>query len=513
MVLIDYANYQRNVRRLNHGFSLYRSSVANPNAPRQPAEYMHYHVLAREHPEVFDGVQQVLPLGMYEAPSRLSYDLLGARIPRDHADRPLQNRVRKCTRWFTARDPQWVARRVLGAGGAGIAILFNYSGPGSSALLDGDVVVKIANQSWDSQELRLEARATKRQRFSAHCIQMMEPEDLNLARQAPALDPLPSDDSSHDELTDEERPGPRTRRRPLRPRPRRERSAYHWKLHKQRHKNLYDGRKNMLKTDDEQARISDRRDFILLEYMQNGSLGGLIDRLVKEGGGDLVEIPNRVLWAFWLCLVRACIGMEYPPKRFHPNRPDNVFSIRPGMGRTLKSHGISPVDPTTQDHLNFLAQQGDWIESVPHTQDLRNQANNVVHFDIEPSNVFIGDFELSDEALAQWQTTLDRGEGETIRSLVSTLPRADRLKGEHELVPRLKVADFGTADRIKSYKRNIYYHRRRTWGKRGIYAPEQFCSEWDLIPEDPNGDEAGLDDVAGNYSCKTNIWQIAWVRI
>jgi hypothetical protein len=40
-------------------------------------------------------------------------------------------------------------------------------------------------------------------------------------------------------------------------------------------------------------RISEN--FIFLEYMQNGDLGQLISRLGQE------EVPNRVLWSFWLC--------------------------------------------------------------------------------------------------------------------------------------------------------------------------------------------------------------------
>lgn len=49
-----------------------------------------------------------------------------------------------------------------------------------------------------------------------------------------------------------------------------------------------------------------RRDFIVLEFMENGDLASLIHKLVREtqaAGNTIVagRVPNRVLWAFWLC--------------------------------------------------------------------------------------------------------------------------------------------------------------------------------------------------------------------
>lgn len=47
-----------------------------------------------------------------------------------------------------------------------------------------------------------------------------------------------------------------------------------------------------------------RRDYIIMEYLQHGNLMELINKLVeqKDKGGDATaQIPNRVLWAFWLC--------------------------------------------------------------------------------------------------------------------------------------------------------------------------------------------------------------------
>lgn len=41
-----------------------------------------------------------------------------------------------------------------------------------------------------------------------------------------------------------------------------------------------------------------RLDYLLLEYMENGDLNKFLQRLQESGRGP---IPNRVLWAFWLC--------------------------------------------------------------------------------------------------------------------------------------------------------------------------------------------------------------------
>ncbi|KAI4593896.1 hypothetical protein KJ359_008940 [Pestalotiopsis sp. 9143b] len=45
-----------------------------------------------------------------------------------------------------------------------------------------------------------------------------------------------------------------------------------------------------------------------MEYLQNGTLTQLLNRLREK---DL-HLPNRVLWSFFLCLVRACVGLSYP---------------------------------------------------------------------------------------------------------------------------------------------------------------------------------------------------------
>ncbi|GAP91160.2 putative serine threonine protein kinase protein [Rosellinia necatrix] len=48
---------------------------------------------------------------------------------------------------------------------------------------------------------------------------------------------------------------------------------------------------------------------MLLEYLENGSL---LTIMIKAGERR-VRLPNRLMWSFHLCLVRACVGLAFPP--------------------------------------------------------------------------------------------------------------------------------------------------------------------------------------------------------
>ncbi|KAI1305725.1 kinase-like protein [Xylaria venustula] len=47
---------------------------------------------------------------------------------------------------------------------------------------------------------------------------------------------------------------------------------------------------------------------LAIEYLENGDLWAFVQQLDQQG----TIPPNRVLWSFFLCLVRACIGMASP---------------------------------------------------------------------------------------------------------------------------------------------------------------------------------------------------------
>ncbi|KAI1327607.1 hypothetical protein F5Y16DRAFT_399182 [Xylariaceae sp. FL0255] len=55
--------------------------------------------------------------------------------------------------------------------------------------------------------------------------------------------------------------------------------------------------------------VTIRGPVIALEYLELGDLSSLISKLDAK---QHVNIPNRILWSFFLCLIRAVIGMAYP---------------------------------------------------------------------------------------------------------------------------------------------------------------------------------------------------------
>ncbi|KAI8965118.1 kinase-like domain-containing protein [Daldinia sp. FL1419] len=50
-------------------------------------------------------------------------------------------------------------------------------------------------------------------------------------------------------------------------------------------------------------------EWIMMEWLPNGTV---LD-LIKKSKGRIKRFPNRLLWRFFLCLIRACIAMADPP--------------------------------------------------------------------------------------------------------------------------------------------------------------------------------------------------------
>ncbi|KAI0130527.1 hypothetical protein BJ170DRAFT_594036 [Xylariales sp. AK1849] len=76
---------------------------------------------------------------------------------------------------------------------------------------------------------------------------------------------------------------------------------------------------------------------MVLESLENGNLA----RLIQRASASAERIPNRMLWAIFLCLIRACVGIAYPPKG--------------GNKEPVRLEGI-PTDgraPATTSHRDF----------------------------------------------------------------------------------------------------------------------------------------------------------------
>lgn len=243
-------------------------------------------------------------------------------------------------------------------------------------------------------------------------------------------------DSSDDELTDYDDDGAGD------PRPRDERAPRAQWTEAYRKKRTRAWIKRSDEWDEwghEYLRGADRDHYILLEYMENGSLAGLMKRRLERNDQDNPP-PNRVLWAFWLCckslmqmyilfcfqnqhlcvVVRGVVGLEYPPNKFDPTRrrkrpvisewdperrekkrrrsrrlmgsdPTPVLQDNAGnmpLKREVKNLGIpvwtqAQFDTASNEFDRFGA---DLNEEVPTNPVAARHGESVVHFDLDPNN-------------------------------------------------------------------------------------------------------------------------------
>ncbi|KAI1381664.1 kinase-like protein [Hypoxylon crocopeplum] len=403
----------------------------------------------------------------------------------------VRSRYDEARDWFVQQGPFNIVRP-LGYGGGGLTILFRWTSP-QAGVPDRDVVLKIGLEEWENEELRMEEAAYKQMSRAAHVIQTINPQDVGMPPKVdfgPLEIPYSDDsstegDSSGEDSRDNTAPRPPIKRR-LALRNRLDQLEQKRQAHEARmrdRRNIQELRQRMIEQLDAQgSRLIpvgditaedlvrnqvDRKDFILLEYMQHGDMAHFIYKL-----NDLDRnVPNRVLWSFWLCMIRACIALEYPPRKFHPRR------------REPRDPGYVPPDPaafrTAENAALGKIVGTDLVESIP-TARRRWARKRWVHFDIDPKNILIGDLD------------------------------ADPIGDEHSMIPRLKLTDFGSSYRIKPNKGNVYYFSKRGLGKPGYYAPEQFGQEWEHIAvTDHRGPEVSEQRIAGNYGSATNIWGIA----
>ncbi|KAI0139445.1 kinase-like domain-containing protein [Hypoxylon sp. NC0597] len=535
--------YKEMAQAINHLFKYYRTTGRFlPWNPESIAAA--YPIYSKEPiPKVGGSAQPTLSVGAWDdrrkyKDTEVGLKLDGPPIQTDDEARYAQRRHQQFSEWFS-NTGGFQLQKALGWGGSGIVAHFRYQGadpPGPPR--QRDIAVKFPLGGWRKESIHKEIQHTKKVKQSAHCIQMIDPKETG-KRAREILVPLSDDDSSTDGGSSGNESGTEhalkeRRQRKRKRRLNRRRSEWSRKMAMTRH--TYRQRQISLNN---QAYTEDvnkpQRDFIIFEYMENGDLAGLIHRLAEDPEGG--RVPNRVLWAFWLCLVRACVGMEYPPRKFHPNRKDptlppdaEVLHVERQKNSIIRwirrQRGTVTYDPSTQENLQRIwdLQGNDLIETIPKDWKARRK-QNFVHFDIDPQNILMDGLEMDVDNMAEWQDVRkaarqriidNEGADEPFKDIKRVDQRTDRLKGEHELVPKLKLADFGLAQVVKQDKRNIYYSNKRPRGKNSYFAPEQFSHNWDFIPGIPDGDDLANSDVAGYYGPHTNIWGIAltmWVLI
>ncbi|KAI0970442.1 kinase-like protein [Xylaria arbuscula] len=72
---------------------------------------------------------------------------------------------------------------------------------------------------------------------------------------------------------------------------------------------------------------------VALEYLEHGDMNGLMLKLRQRER----TVPNTVLWSLFFCLIRASVGMAYPPR--HP------------VGSDVKITEVIPSDGTRESQL------------------------------------------------------------------------------------------------------------------------------------------------------------------
>ncbi|KAK3332385.1 hypothetical protein B0T19DRAFT_415509 [Cercophora scortea] len=178
-------------------------------------------------------------------------------------------------------------------------------------------------------------------------------------------------------------------------------------------------------------------------------------------------LPNRVLWSLFDCLVKGCIAMEYPPRMTEAG----TWAASGGDFGHPFSETIPPQDAQGND--------------PPGT--------GMVHFDIDPGNVFVGGFQYGVRA-----------------ALIQNDPDG------HREVPIFKLGDFGTSHDVTPANLidEAFIWRRRHVFKNGFATPEQFTREWDYLTSTPAEYTHRTHipvTIAGRYGPKTNIFQIAMI--
>ncbi|KAI0554547.1 hypothetical protein F4679DRAFT_596480 [Xylaria curta] len=83
--------------------------------------------------------------------------------------------------------------------------------------------------------------------------------------------------------------------------------------------------------------------YFFVEYLENGTLGQFQKRIenvttltLPSGLVIPFMLPNRLLWSIFLCLIRACVGMAWPP-----DGPDVVLEVP------------APSEPLTLAHMDL----------------------------------------------------------------------------------------------------------------------------------------------------------------
>jgi serine/threonine protein kinase len=114
-------------------------------------------------------------------------------------------------------------------------------------------------------------------------------------------------------------------------------------------------------------------DGFVMEYFPSGSLSRWMKLQVAQPG-PLAPFPEEALWLIFRCLTQGCIAMAYPPRIQGQPRQREVG---------------------TTGRFNFNEAGAMLPEQLPARATARAHAN-VVHLDIDTSNILVGPFQDPD---------------------------------------------------------------------------------------------------------------------
>ncbi|KAM0811103.1 putative serine threonine protein kinase protein [Seiridium cardinale] len=257
----------------------------------------------------------------------------------------------KWVRLGTVKDffegPNFTYRKCLGFGGHGLALHYRF-GDRDQPDQQFDFVVKVGVSKWPNKGLRIEETETRKLARAAHIVQVIDAADVGRAppkrtKKQPRQDDSSDedDDDSGDEDVDPPPKRPRKRRDELTPQEL-ARKKINWD-------------KKPSQRSGYQAEERGDQDFLLLEFVENGDLTALLVKCKEQDK----TVPNRILWRFWLCMVKMCIAMAFPPRKFHPDRKNHQSEL-------------DEVVPDAKHHWRM---------------------KRMVHFDLDPWNIFVGSIE------------------------------------------------------------------------------------------------------------------------
>ncbi|KAI1653859.1 hypothetical protein F4813DRAFT_241790 [Daldinia decipiens] len=72
-------------------------------------------------------------------------------------------------------------------------------------------------------------------------------------------------------------------------------------------------------------------EWIYIEWLENGTIGSFLDRAYEKDR----QLPNRMLWSFFLCLIRIGIALAWPPAGPGNDGEPQTETIGPGPGRRI----------------------------------------------------------------------------------------------------------------------------------------------------------------------------------